>query len=169
MMFCPPGSPVRMPGAYQKTPAVCSGERPRTGHEAALEHRHRFAARAAAAHPGRAWQWPRSAWNRRDSRSAAAAESRARHDNRDLESPAPGGCAAHHPRGHPASRQVEIPGSASRAQRIPNSALCRVHKSYAVAIDKIESIERDRIRIGQALIPISASYRDKLYSVIGYR
>jgi len=54
-------------------------------------------------------------------------------------------------------------------QRIPNSVICRVHKSYAVAIDKIESIERDRIRIGQALIPISASYRDKLYSVIGYR
>jgi two-component system LytT family response regulator len=49
------------------------------------------------------------------------------------------------------------------AQRIP---ICRVHKSYAVAIDKIESVERDRIRIGEKLIPISESYRERFYSLI---
>jgi hypothetical protein len=36
-MFCPPGSPVRMPGAYQKTPAVCSGERPRTANKTGID------------------------------------------------------------------------------------------------------------------------------------
>jgi hypothetical protein len=29
-MFCPPGSPIRMPGSLPKLPAVRSRERPRT-------------------------------------------------------------------------------------------------------------------------------------------
>lgn len=37
--------------------------------------------------------------------------------------------------------------------------ICRVHKSYMVAIDKIESVERDRIKIGDVIIPISDTYR----------
>jgi DNA-binding LytR/AlgR family response regulator len=37
--------------------------------------------------------------------------------------------------------------------------ICRVHKSYMVALDKIDSIERDRIRIGEVLIPVSETYR----------
>ncbi len=37
--------------------------------------------------------------------------------------------------------------------------VCRVHKSYMVALDKIDSIERDRIRIGEVLIPVSETYR----------
>jgi DNA-binding LytR/AlgR family response regulator len=42
----------------------------------------------------------------------------------------------------------------------------RVHKSYLVALDKIESIERDRIRIQKSLIPISDTYREKFYGLI---
>ena len=34
-------------------------------------------------------------------------------------------------------------------EMIPPSAVCRVHKSYMVAVDKIESIEKDRIKIGK--------------------
>lgn len=44
-------------------------------------------------------------------------------------------------------------------QELPTSAVCRVHKSYMVALDKIESVERDRIRIGSTLIPVSDTYR----------
>ena len=36
----------------------------------------------------------------------------------------------------------------------------RVHRSYIVAIDKIEEIERKRIKIGKHIIPISESYQE---------
>ncbi len=52
--------------------------------------------------------------------------------------------------------------------QIPDSLVCRVHKSYMVALDKIESIERDRIRIGEVLIPISETYKKGFYERIGY-
>jgi DNA-binding LytR/AlgR family response regulator len=54
-------------------------------------------------------------------------------------------------------------------QRIPSEIVCRVHKSYMVAVEKIESIERDRIQIGRVTIPVSASYREKFYAIIGHR
>jgi len=43
---------------------------------------------------------------------------------------------------------------------IPPSIICRVHKSYMVAINKIETIERRRIKINSTLIPISDTYKD---------
>ncbi|MEP6764441.1 MAG: LytTR family DNA-binding domain-containing protein [Gemmatimonadaceae bacterium] len=52
-------------------------------------------------------------------------------------------------------------------QRIPGAQVCRVHKSYMVAIAKIETVERDRILIRDKYIPISATYRDKFYALIG--
>jgi two-component system, LytTR family, response regulator len=44
---------------------------------------------------------------------------------------------------------------------LPPGKFVRVHKSYIVAMDKIESIERNRIRIGDQLIPIGSSYRER--------
>ena len=52
-------------------------------------------------------------------------------------------------------------------EMIPPSAVCRVHKSYMVAVDKIESIEKDRIKIGNERIPISDTYKSQFFSVIG--
>lgn len=52
--------------------------------------------------------------------------------------------------------------------RISPEVACRVHKSYMVALDKIESVERDRIRIRDKYIPISGSYRDNFYARIGH-
>ena len=46
---------------------------------------------------------------------------------------------------------------------LPNSNFIRVHKSFMVAIDKIESITRNRIKIGTELIPIGESYKKKFY------
>lgn len=40
----------------------------------------------------------------------------------------------------------------------------RVHRSYIVAIDKIEEIERKRIKIGKDIIPISDSYQDAFFA-----
>ena len=52
--------------------------------------------------------------------------------------------------------------------RIAPDIACRVHKSYMVALDKIETIERDRIRIRDKYIPVSGSYRDSFYARIGH-
>lgn len=51
-------------------------------------------------------------------------------------------------------------------QEISSDILCRVHKSFMVALDKIDSIERDRIRIGDTLIPISETYRKEFFMKI---
>ncbi len=52
---------------------------------------------------------------------------------------------------------------------IPPSVVCRVHKSYMVALHKIESIERSRIKIADQLIPISDTYKDVFYQLINSR
>ena len=52
---------------------------------------------------------------------------------------------------------------------LPESDFQRVHNSYIVSISKIENIERNRIRIGQDLIPISDSYKDKFYGILKER
>ncbi|MFT5748097.1 MAG: two-component system LytT family response regulator, partial [Saprospiraceae bacterium] len=48
-------------------------------------------------------------------------------------------------------------------QIIPANLVCRVHKSYMIALNKIESIERNRIKIGGQLIPISETYKAFFY------
>lgn len=45
----------------------------------------------------------------------------------------------------------------------------RVHRSYLVAVDKIESIERSVIRIGEARLPIGKTYQEQFYKLIGRR
>jgi DNA-binding LytR/AlgR family response regulator len=52
---------------------------------------------------------------------------------------------------------------------LPKEKICRVHKSYMVAIDKIESVERNRIRIKDNLIPVSDTYKQQFYILIGIR
>ena len=44
---------------------------------------------------------------------------------------------------------------------LPIDNFIRVHKSYIVAINKIENIERYIVKIGDQRIPVGASYRDK--------
>jgi two-component system, LytTR family, response regulator len=51
-------------------------------------------------------------------------------------------------------------------QEIPNDLICRVHKSYMVAVSKIDSVEKDRIRIKETIIPISEGYRQAFFEVI---
>ena len=52
------------------------------------------------------------------------------------------------------------------SQYLPSNNFIRVHNSYLVAINKIENIERNRIKIGETLIPISDKYKDSFYSSI---
>lgn len=51
-------------------------------------------------------------------------------------------------------------------QEVPEQLLCRVHKSFMVAPDKIDSVERDRIKIKDKLIPISETYRKNFFRLI---
>ena len=53
-------------------------------------------------------------------------------------------------------------------KEISSSIICRVHKSFMVSLDKIESIERDRIKINDILIPISETYKQTFYELINY-
>jgi DNA-binding LytR/AlgR family response regulator len=49
---------------------------------------------------------------------------------------------------------------------LPANQFVRVHKSFIVALDKIDSVERNRIKIGDRLIPISETYRKVFFDMI---
>ena len=51
-------------------------------------------------------------------------------------------------------------------QLVPAHLVCRVHKSYMVAVNKIESIERNRIKIGDQMIPVSDTYKEAFLQLI---
>jgi two-component system, LytTR family, response regulator len=51
-------------------------------------------------------------------------------------------------------------------QLIPSHLVCRVHKSYMVAVNKIESIERSRIKIADQIIPVSETYKEAFLQLI---
>jgi two-component system LytT family response regulator len=53
-------------------------------------------------------------------------------------------------------------------QEIPAGLICRVHKSFMVALDKIQSVERDQIRIRDRMIPISETYKKAFYERINH-
>ncbi len=46
---------------------------------------------------------------------------------------------------------------------------CRVHKSFFIALDKIESIERNRIKIGDQYIPVSETYHKTFFDLVERR
>ena len=46
-------------------------------------------------------------------------------------------------------------------EQLPRERFCRVHKSYLIALDKIESIERERIKIQEGYIPVSKTYKEE--------
>jgi len=52
---------------------------------------------------------------------------------------------------------------------IPATIICRVHKSYMVALNKIDSIERNRIKIGNEMIPVSETYKETFLQIIKSR
>ena len=54
-------------------------------------------------------------------------------------------------------------------QIIPSNLVCRVHKSYMVGINKIDSIERMRIKISNQIIPISETYKELFFKIINNR
>ena len=52
-------------------------------------------------------------------------------------------------------------------ESLPHPQFLRVHKSYIVALDKIESVERQRIFMGKIVIPIGETYKDEFFRIVG--
>jgi len=51
-------------------------------------------------------------------------------------------------------------------ESLPSDQFARVHKSYLVALNKIDRIEKNRITIGETLIPISETYKDAFFMLV---
>lgn len=64
------------------------------------------------------------------------------------------------------SKIMTLQSFAQIEQQLPSDNFRRVHKSYVVALDKINSIERNVIVIGSEHIPIGKSYMDDFYQYI---
>jgi DNA-binding LytR/AlgR family response regulator len=54
-------------------------------------------------------------------------------------------------------------------KEIPAEIACRVHKSYMVAIDKIDNIIKNELKIGDKLIPVSDTYKDSFFNILSTR
>lgn len=60
-------------------------------------------------------------------------------------------------------RVITLQNMKKMDETLPKGQFIRVHKSYIIALDKIESIERSRISIGDKTIPIGDTYRDEFF------
>lgn len=63
-------------------------------------------------------------------------------------------------------RIITLQNMKKMEETLPKGEFIRVHKSYIIAIDKIESIERSRISIASKIIPIGDTYRDEFFKLI---
>jgi DNA-binding LytR/AlgR family response regulator len=52
---------------------------------------------------------------------------------------------------------------------LPSNRFIRVHKSYIVALDKINSIERQEISINDRIIPIGITYQEQFFKLLEAR
>ena len=50
---------------------------------------------------------------------------------------------------------------------LPADRIVRVHRSFMVALDKIDRVEQGAIRVGELSIPISDTYRERFYAAVG--
>ena len=63
-------------------------------------------------------------------------------------------------------RVITLQNMKKMEETLPKGEFIRVHKSYIIALDKIESIERSRISIAKKVIPIGDTYRDEFFKLI---
>ncbi|MXV17540.1 LytR/AlgR family response regulator transcription factor [Hufsiella ginkgonis] len=65
-----------------------------------------------------------------------------------------------------AERVITLQNMKKMEEVLPSHRFIRVHKSYIVSLDKIDSIERSRIQICDKIIPIGDTYRDYFFKLI---
>ena len=66
----------------------------------------------------------------------------------------------------PTERIITLQNMKKMEEILPAQNFMRVHKSYIVAINKIESIEKSRITIADKIIPIGDTFRDAFFERI---
>ncbi|HEX3384586.1 MAG TPA: LytTR family DNA-binding domain-containing protein [Mucilaginibacter sp.] len=66
----------------------------------------------------------------------------------------------------PAERIITLQNMKKMEDALPEKHFIRVHKSYIVSINKIDSIERSRIFIGDKVIPVGDTYRDDFFKIV---
>lgn len=66
-------------------------------------------------------------------------------------------------------RVITLQNMKKMEETLPKDNFIRVHKSYIIAVDKIESIERSRISIAGKTIPVGDTYREAFFKVIDSR
>ena len=49
-------------------------------------------------------------------------------------------------------------------ERLPHDQFCRIHRSYIIAMDKIESVERNRVCINGELLPITDAFQKDFFN-----
>lgn len=69
----------------------------------------------------------------------------------------------------PTERVITLQNMKKMEEVLPSGRFIRVHKSYIISLDKIESIERSRIFIADKIIPIGDTYRDHFFKLIETR
>ena len=55
----------------------------------------------------------------------------------------------------------------SLQEKLPKNNFIRVHRSYIISLNKIDSIQRNRIVIGEKRIPVGDTYKNEFYNKIG--
>ena len=63
-------------------------------------------------------------------------------------------------------RVITLQNMKKMEETLPSTQFIRVHKSYIISLDKIESIERSRISICSKIIPIGDTYREEFFKRI---
>ncbi|WP_461094085.1 LytR/AlgR family response regulator transcription factor [Spirosoma gilvum] len=69
-----------------------------------------------------------------------------------------------HTRQHKISTQFSLTGF---IEKLPPAHFARIHRSFIVALTKIDSIERNRIVIATTEVPIGELYREEFFNRIG--
>lgn len=65
---------------------------------------------------------------------------------------------------HPVITRMTLKGI---EQKLPTHEFMRVHKSYIVSLDKIQSVRNLKIHIGEAIIPVGEQYVEEFMKSIG--
>lgn len=68
-----------------------------------------------------------------------------------------------------AERIITLQNMKKMEETLPKTNFIRVHKSYIIAVDKIQNIERSRIAINGNIIPIGDTYREEFFKLIDKR
>ena len=66
----------------------------------------------------------------------------------------------------PSKRIMTLQNFKKVEEMLPQNKFFRVHKSYIIAVDKIENIERNRIKIADQIIPISETYKKPFFDFL---